>query len=86
MSVIDSKKKKMVSEDQAEYIHLCGKVWKNYVAGNEVVVVTEYKVSPKELFGEYYAVILLGIEKGLVKMKTLAEVDLSDFDKTMVEF
>lgn len=78
-------KKKMISDDAADHVWKCGKVWREYVAGNEVVVVTEHKICPTDLFGDYYGVIKLGIDKGLVKMLTLAQVELEHLDKC-VEF
>lgn len=78
-------KKKMISDDAAGHIWKCGKVWREYVAGNEVVVVTEHEICPTDLFGDYYRVIKLGIDKGLVKMLTLAQVELEHLDKC-VEF
>lgn len=78
-------KKKMISEDAADHVWKCGKVWREYVAGKEVVVVTEHKVCPTDLFGDYYGVIKLGIDKGLVKMLTLDQVELEHLDKC-VEF
>lgn len=78
-------KKKMISDDAADHIFKCGKVWREYVAGNEVVVVTEHEICPTDLFGDYYRVIKLGIDKGLVKMLTLAQVELEHLDKC-VEF
>lgn len=78
-------KKKMISDDAADHVWKCGKVWREYVAGKEVVVVTEHKICPTDLFGDYYGVIKLGIDKGLVKMLTLDQVELEHLDKC-VEF
>lgn len=78
-------KKKMISDDAADHVWKCGKVWREYIAGKEVVVVTEHKICPTDLFGDYYGVIKLGIDKGLVKMLTLDQVELEHLDKC-VEF
>lgn len=78
-------KKKMISDDAADHVWKCGKVWREYVAGKEVVVVTEHQICPTDLFGDYYGVIKLGIDKGLVKMLTLDQVELEHLDKC-VEF
>lgn len=79
-------KKKMISEDAANHLYLCGKIWREYVAGKEVVVVTEHKICPTDLFGDYYKIIKLGIDKGLVKLVTLSQVKAEHFDKCLVEF
>lgn len=79
-------KKKMISDDAADHLYKCGKVWREYVAGKEVVVVTEYKICPTDLFGDYYKIIKLGIDKGLVKLVTLSQVKAEHFDKCLVEF
>lgn len=79
-------KKKMISEDAADHLYKCGKVWREYLAGNQVVVVTEHKICPTDLFGNFYEVIKLGIDKGLVKMLTLSQVEAEHFDKCLVEF
>lgn len=79
-------KKKMISDDAADHLYKCGKVWREYVAGKEVVVVTEYKICPTDLFGDYYKIIKLGIDKGLVKLVTLSQVKAAHFDKCLVEF
>ncbi len=79
-------KKKMISEDAADHLHKCGRVWREYLAGNEVIVVTEHKICPTDLFGNFYGVIKLGIDKGLVKMLTLSQVEAEHFDKCLVEF
>lgn len=78
-------KKKMISDDAADHLFKCGRVWREYVAGNEVVVVTEHEICPTDLFGHYYGVIKLGIDKGLVKLLTLEQVELEHLDKC-VEF
>lgn len=79
-------KKKMISEDAADHLYKCGKVWREYLSGNEVIVVTEHKICPTDLFGNFYGVIKLGIDKGLVKMLTLSQVEAEHFDKCLVEF
>lgn len=79
-------KKKMISEDAADHLYKCGRVWREYLAGNEVIVVTEHKICPTDLFGNFYGVIKLGIDKGLVKMLTLSQVEAEHFDKCLVEF
>ncbi len=84
--MITEKKKMLVSDDTADHIFKCGKVWREYVAGNEVVVVTDHKICPMALFGDYYNIIKLGIDKGLVKLLTLSQVEAKHFDKCLVEF
>ena len=79
-------KKKMISEDAAAHLYKCGKVWREYVAGNEVVVVTDYEICPTDLFGDYYKIIKLGIDKGLVQLVTLSQVKAEHFDKCLIEF
>lgn len=79
-------KKKMISDDAADHLYKCGRVWREYVAGNEVVVVTDYEICPTDLFGDFYGVIKLGIDKGLVEMLTLSQVKAEHFDKCLVEF
>lgn len=84
--ILIKEKKKMISEDAADHLWKCGRVWREYVAGNEVVVVTDYEICPTDLFGDFYGVIKLGIDKGLVKMLTLSQVKAEHFDKCLVEF
>ena len=84
--ILIKEKKKMMGDDEANHIFLCGKVWREYVAGNEVVVVTDYEICPTDLFGDFYGVIKLGIDKGVVKMLTLSQVKAEHFDKCLVEF
>lgn len=79
-------KPKMISDDEANHTFLCGKIWREYLAGKEVIVVTEHKICPTNLFGNYYAVIKIGIDKGLVKLLTLSQVEAEHFDKCLVEF
>lgn len=79
-------KKKMISDDAADHLFKCGRVWREYVAGKEVVVVTDYEICPTDLFGDFYGVIKLGIDKGLVKLVTLSQVKAEHFDKCLVEF
>ena len=45
-------KPKMITEDQKDYIYKCGRVWKEYTKGNEVIVVTEHAISLSDLFGD----------------------------------
>ena len=84
--ILIKEKKKMISEDAADHLYKCGKVWREYVAGNEVVVVTDYKICPTDLFGDFYGVIKLGIDKGLVTMLTLSQVKAEHFEMCLVEF
>lgn len=42
-------KPKMITEDQKDYIYKCGRVWKEYTKGNEVIVVTEHAISLSDL-------------------------------------
>lgn len=79
-------KKKMITEDAANHIFLCGKVWRSYVAGHEVIVVTEHEVNPCDLFRDYLGVIQIGIDKGLVKMVTLSQVKAEHLNMCLVEF
>lgn len=81
-------KKGMITDDRADFVSKCGKVWRGYVAGKSMVVVTDNEIAPEDLFQEYFGVILIGINKGLVTLKTLAEVTLEDLNETekLVEF
>jgi len=79
-------KKKMISDDAADHVWKCGRVWREYAAGNEVLVITEHKICPTDLFGDYYEVIKLGIDKGLVKMLTLSQVEAEHLKMSFVEF
>lgn len=81
-------KKGMISDDRADFLHKCGKVWRGYVAGKSMVVVTDNEIAPEDLFQEYFSVILIGINKGLVSLKTLSEVTLEDLNEPekLVEF
>ena len=81
-----STKPKMITEDQKDYIHKCGRVWREYTKGNEVIVVTEHSISLTDLFGEYLQVIKIGIDRGLVQVLTLSQVEAEHLDKTIVEF
>lgn len=81
-------KKGMISNDRADFLHKCGKVWRGYVAGKNMVVVTDNEIAPEDLFQEYFSVILIGINKGLVSLKTLSEVTLEDLNEPeqLIEF
>lgn len=79
-------KPKMISDDTADFVFKCGKIWKNYVAGNAVVVVTEHPVEKANLFGDYAEVIQKGVDKGLVTMLTLAQVEAQHLEQIIVEF
>lgn len=81
-------KKGMISGDQAEFLHKCGKVWRGYVAGETILVVTDHKVSAEILFKEYFSVIITGINQGLVLLKTITEVTLEDLNEPqqIIEF
>jgi len=85
---VRKRKKGMISEDKADFLHKCGKVWRGYVAGNTMIVVTDKEICPEVLFQHFYRVILVGINKGLVKMKTLSEITLEDLNEPerLVEF
>lgn len=79
-------KSKMISEDAADHLWKCGRVWREYLAGNVVVVVTEHKICPTDLFGDFYGVIKLGIDKGLVKLLTLSQVEAEHLEMSLIEF
>lgn len=79
-------KPKMITEDQKDYIYKCGRVWKEYTKGNEVIVVTEHAISLSDLFGDYLQVIKIGIDRGLVQVLTLSQVKAEHLDKIIVEF
>ncbi|EKD3236847.1 hypothetical protein [Escherichia phage vB_EcoM_DE16] len=79
-------KPKMITEDQKDYIYKCGRVWKEYTKGNEVIVVTEHTISLSDLFGDYLQVIKIGIDRGLVQVLTLSQVEAEHLDKIIVEF
>lgn len=79
-------KPKMITEDQKDYIYKCGRVWKEYTKGNEVIVVTEHVISLSDLFGDYLQVIKIGIDRGLVQVLTLSQVEAEHLDKIIVEF
>lgn len=82
----ERKKKGLISEDQQDFIHKCGIVWKKYLAGEEVVVVTPHKICPEVLFGDYFGVINIGIKKGLVEVVCVNDIDDQHFSKELVEF
>lgn len=84
--ILIKEKKKMITDDAADHLHKCGLVWREYVAGNEVVVVTDYEICPTDLFGDFYGVIKLGIDKGLVMMLTLSQVKAEHLEMCLVEF
>lgn len=79
-------KRKMISSDAAEHLYKCGQIWRQYLAGNPVVVVTEHSIKPHDLFGDYFDVIKKGIDKGLVKMLTLSQVEAEHLDMCLIEF
>lgn len=79
-------KPKMISQDDAEHLFKCGQVWRKYLNEEPVIVVTEHTVSPTDLFKQYYDVIKLGIDKGLVKLLTLDKVEAHHLEMTIVEF
>lgn len=79
-------KKKMITDDAANHLYKCGKVWREYVAGNKVVVVTDYEICPTDLFGDFYGVIKLGIDRGLVCLLTLDQVEAEHLNMCLVEF
>lgn len=79
-------KQKMITADAADHLYKCGQVWRNYVAGRQVIVVTEHEVCASDLFGEYYKVVKLGIDKGLVTLLTLSQVEAQHLDMCLVEF
>ena len=79
-------KPKMITEDQKDYIYKCGRVWKEYTKGNEVIVVTEHTISLSDLFGDYLQVIKIGIDRGLVQVLSLSQVEAEHLDKIIVEF
>ncbi|WNL63371.1 hypothetical protein [Citrobacter phage Tr1] len=79
-------KPKMISNDEAEHIFKCGQVWRKYVAGEEVFVITEHDIRPTDLFGDYFKIIKIGIDKGLVKMLTLSQVKAEHLTANFVEF
>ena len=81
-----SVKPKMISEDQKDFIYKCGRIWREYTKGNEVVVVTEHQIEISDLFGDYLQVIKLGIDRGLVQVLTLSQVEAEHLDKIVVEF
>lgn len=87
MLVVDERKKKgMISEDQQDFIHKCGIVWRKYLAGEEVVVVTPHRISPEILFGNYFDVINIGVNKGLVEVVCVDNIQDKHFSKELVEF
>ena len=51
-----------------------------------MVGVVEHKISIQDLFGQYVDVIKLGIDKGLVEVLTLDQVEAEHLDKVVVEF
>lgn len=79
-------KSKMMTEDEQEHIFKCGQVWRGYLSGKEVFVITEHRVCPTNLFDKFYDVIKVGIDKGLVKMLTLDQVKGEHLNKCFVEF
>ena len=79
-------KPKMITADEADFIFKCGRVWREFTKGNEVIVVVEHKISIQDLFGQYVDVIKLGIDKGLVEVLTLDQVEAEHLDKVVVEF
>lgn len=81
-----STKPKMITEDQKDFIYKCGRIWREYTKGNEVVVVTEHKIHLEDLFQDFYAVIKLGIDRGLVEVLTLSQVEAEHLDRVLVEF
>ncbi|BBK09168.1 hypothetical protein [Klebsiella phage 05F01] len=82
----ERKKKSLISEDQQDFIHKCGVVWRKYLAGEEVVVVTPHKIEPEVLFGDYFGVINIGIKKGLVEVVCVNDIQDKHFSKELVEF
>lgn len=80
------KKKGFISEDQQDFIHKCGIVWRKYLAGEEVVVVTPHKIAPEVLFGDYFGVINIGIKKELVEVVCVNDIQDKHFSKELVEF
>ncbi len=79
-------KRKMISSDTAEHLYKCGQIWRQYLTGNLVIVVTEHNIKAQDLFGDYFDVIKKGIDKGLVKMLTLSEVEAEHLDMCLIEF
>lgn len=85
---VRKRKKGMISEDKADFLHKCGKVWRGYVAGKKMYVITDHVIEPEILFNEYYKVISCGIDKGLVELVTLDKVTLEMLNEPeqIVEF
>ena len=79
-------KSKMPSEDERDFIHKCGRIWRGYLAQQQVVVVVEHPIAHEDLFQQFYDVIKLGIDKGLVNVLTLNQVEAQHLDMMLIEF
>ena len=86
MFLDEIKKKGLISEDQQDFIHKCGLVWRKYLSGKSVVVVTPHKIKPNVLFGEYFKVIEIGMLQGLVEVVCVNDIEDVHFKKEIVEF
>ncbi|QHJ84445.1 MAG: hypothetical protein [Caudoviricetes sp.] len=76
-------KNRMPSPDRADFIWKCRRA---LFTTEETLIITKEAVCPKILFGNYYDVMKISIDKGLLKFKIEADVTMEDLENNFIEF
>lgn len=78
-----SKKKEMLSKDRVDFIHKCRVI---LFTVEPILVVTKRLIKPELLFAEYFDVMKITIDKGLVSFKVESELTMEDIEGNFIEF
>ena len=76
------KKKRVLSEDEKDFIYKCGRVWR---ARSPLTVVVKERIDARVLFGKYFDKVKEKIDNGIVRVKIESELTMSDLEN-FIEF
>ncbi|AMM43959.1 hypothetical protein FDG95_gp583 [Pectobacterium phage vB_PcaM_CBB] len=79
------RKRRVLDNDEFKTLDIHRNLWRRLCAGEPQLVVTETYEEPEKLFGQYFAVFNHFMNKGLLRVITIDELDPSEHEFTVIK-
>ena len=79
------RKRRVLDNDEFKSLEIHRNLWHRLCAGQQQIVVTETPEDPVKLFGTYFPVFNHFMEKGLLQVITIDELDPSEHEFTVIK-
>ncbi|AFC21839.1 hypothetical protein GAP32_387 [Cronobacter phage vB_CsaM_GAP32] len=79
------RKRRVLDNDEFKNLDIHRNLFKRLCNGEPQIVVTETYEEPEKLFGNYFAIFNLFMQRGLLKVITIDELDPSEHEFTVIK-